>query len=160
MPELFGKNPQIVIDIMKQRKLGKIAGGNRKLGLIIEGGGMRGVLSAGSLLAIDLMGFRDVFDQVYATSAGGVNAAYFLSGQGKLGISVYFEDINNSKFINLCRIFKIVDIDYAYDDVVTKIKPLDQSAIYNCKTDFLLSATDCVMGKSTLFDVKKMDISR
>ncbi|MCP4368879.1 MAG: patatin family protein [Deltaproteobacteria bacterium] len=157
MPEVYGNNPQIVIDIMKQRKSGGITSSERKIGLIVEGGGMRGVLSAGSLLAIDLMGFRGVFDQVYATSAGGVNAAYFLSGQGKLGISVYFEDINNSKFINFYRISKIVDIDYVYDYVVTKVKPLDQSAIYNCKTDFFLSATDCEMGKSTLFDVKNMD---
>ena len=60
---------------------------------------MRGVLSAGSLLGVDLLEFRDYFDAVYAVSAGSVNAAYFLSGQGIEGITVYFDDISSRRFI-------------------------------------------------------------
>ena len=81
---LAGTRPERVIDLILERA--STAGrhrssGSRKLALVIEGGGMRGVVSAGSLLALDQLGFRNVFDEVYATSAGGVNAAYFLSGQ-------------------------------------------------------------------------------
>src|SRR5207244_13520104 len=81
---LAGTHRRRVIDLILERAAA--AGRNppdpsRKLGLVIEGGGMRGVISAGSLLALDLLGFREIFDEIYAASAGGVNAAYFLSGQ-------------------------------------------------------------------------------
>ena len=115
---------------------------------------MRGVLSAGSLLAMDLMGFRSCFDEVYATSAGGVNAAYFLSGQGILGITVYFDSISNRRFINPWRVLKMVDVDFVYDDIVTHVKPLDEAAVRRSPTKFLLSMTDAHSGRSVLFDVR------
>ena len=115
---------------------------------------MRGVISAGSLLALDLLGFREVFDEIYATSAGGVNAAYFLSGQGKLGMTVYFDDIANRRFINPWRVFKIVDVDYAYDRVVSLHKRLDDAAIRASRVRFLLSVTDARSGLNELLDVR------
>jgi len=115
---------------------------------------MRGVISAGSLLALDLLGFREIFDEIYAASAGGVNAAYFLSGQGKLGMTVYFDDIANRRFINPWRVFKIVDVDYAYDRVVSLHKPLDDAAIRASRVRFLLSVTDAQSGRNELLDVR------
>ena len=115
---------------------------------------MRGVVSAGSLLALDLLGLRDVFDEIYATSAGGVNAAYFLSGQGKLGMTIYFDDIANRRFINPWRVFKIIDVDYAYDRVVSQLKPLDDAAIRASRVRFLLSVTDARSGLNELLDVR------
>jgi predicted patatin/cPLA2 family phospholipase len=154
---LAGTRPERVIDLMLERAspAGRGAsGGSRKLALVIEGGGMRGVVSAGSLLALDQLGFRDVFDEVYATSAGGVNAAYFLSGQGALGMSVYFDDIANRRFINPWRLFKIVDVDYAYDDVVALRKQLDDAAIRASRVRFFLSVTDARSGENELLDVR------
>lgn len=113
---------------------------------------MRGVVSAGSLLALDLLGFREVFDEIYATSAGGVNAAYFLSGQGRRGMTVYFDDIASRRFINPWRVFKIVDVDYAYDRVVSL--HLDEAAIRASSVRFLLSVTDAETGLNELLDVR------
>ena len=115
---------------------------------------MRGVISAGSLLALDLLGFREIFDEIYAASAGGVNAAYFLSGQGKLGMTVYFDDIANRRFINPWRVFKIVDVDYAYDRIISLYKPLDDAAIRASRVRFLLSVTDARSGLNELLDVR------
>jgi predicted patatin/cPLA2 family phospholipase len=153
---LAGTRPEQVIDLMLERAaLGRAwSASSRKLALIIEGGGMRGVVSAGTLLALDLLGFREVFDEIYATSAGGVNAAYFLSGQGKLGMTVYFDDIANRRFINPWRVFKIVDVDYAYDRVVSLHKPLDDAAIRASRVRFLLSVTDAQSGRNELLDVR------
>ena len=154
---LAGTRPGRVIDLILQRA--SPAGRShpdrsRKLALVIEGGGMRGVVSAGSLLALDVLGFREVFDEIYATSAGGVNAAYFLSGQGRLGMSVYFDDISNRRFINPWRLFKIVDVDYVYDHVVARKKPLDDGAIRASRVRFLLSVTDARSGLNELLDVR------
>ena len=154
---LFGTRPERVIDLILERAstLGRHRSSrSRKLALVIEGGGMRGVVSAGSLLALDQLGFRDVFDEIYATSAGGVNAAYFLSGQGTLGMTVYFDDIANRRFINPWRVFKIVDVDYAYDDVVALRKPLDDRAVRASRVRFFLSVTDARTGANELLDVR------
>lgn len=115
---------------------------------------MRGVLSAGSLLALYLLGYRDCFDEVLATSAGSVNAAYFLSGQGALGIGVYFDCLSNRRFVNPGRFWKIVDVDFAYDEVVTRLRPLDEAAIRSGATDFHVSLTDVASASNRLVDVR------
>ena len=154
---LYGHHPLRVVELLRNRKhSGWRAGGHgdRKLALIVEGGGMRGVLSAGSLLAVDLLGYRACFDEIYATSSGAVNAAFFLSGQGSSGIRVYFDDINNRHFYNPCRLFKIVDVDYVYDYVVPQVKKLDERVLKNSATDLLFSMTEVNSGKNVLKSVK------
>jgi predicted acylesterase/phospholipase RssA len=47
-----------------------------KLGLAVEGGGMRGVVSAAMLAALEDLGYADVFDALYASSSGAINCAY------------------------------------------------------------------------------------
>jgi predicted acylesterase/phospholipase RssA len=41
-----------------------------KVGLAIEGGGMRGAVSAGAAAAVHLLGLHDAVDVVYGSSAG------------------------------------------------------------------------------------------
>jgi predicted patatin/cPLA2 family phospholipase len=120
---------------------------------------MRGVLSAGALLALDLLGYRSCFDAVFATSAGSVNAAYFLSGQGELGMSVYFQDLNDRRFLNPWRLWKVLDVDYVYDFVVKVVKPLDEQAIRQSVTKLYLSVTAVPCGANLLVDVTSSDES-
>lgn len=51
-----------------------------KLGLVVEGGGMRGVISGAMLMGLLTLGLRPCFDAVYGASAGAINATFFLSG--------------------------------------------------------------------------------
>jgi predicted patatin/cPLA2 family phospholipase len=53
-----------------------------KVALAVEGGGMRGVLSAAMMTAIKDRGLGNAFDEIYAVSAGAVNSAYFVAGYG------------------------------------------------------------------------------
>jgi predicted patatin/cPLA2 family phospholipase len=154
----FGTHPERIVALLKERRVaGYVPGSDRtrKLALVVEGGGMRGVLSAGSLLAIDLLGYRNCFDAVYATSAGGVNSAYFISGQGMLGITVYFDCIASRRFINFFRVGKIVNVDFVYDEVVPYHKPLDEAAIRSSPCEFFLSATRADNGKNELIDARR-----
>jgi len=156
---LVGANYDRVVRLLKSRRDAGYAPSSladgRKLALIVEGGGMRGVLSAGSLFAIDQMGFRNCFDEIYATSAGAVNAAYFLSGQGPLGITVYFDDICCRRFVNPLRLSKIVDVDYVYDIIVRERKRLDEDAIRRAAAPLYLSVTDVHRGENILIDVRR-----
>jgi len=127
----------------------------RKIGLVIEGGGMRGVCSGGGAVALASMGFTDLFDGVYATSAGVMNASYFLSNQPELGISVYYDCLASRKFINPFRPWKILDVDYVFNHVVTVAKPLDVQSILASRTNFYVALMDKRQGKGFMIDVKK-----
>jgi len=47
-----------------------------KLNVVIEGGGMRGVISAGMALTLDELGLVPAFDAVYGASAGAITATF------------------------------------------------------------------------------------
>jgi len=74
-----------VLKIMRQRiekgyRPGQMRDGN-KIALAIEGGGMRGAVSAGMAHAVSVLGLNDAIDCVYGSSAGSIVGAYFVSRQ-------------------------------------------------------------------------------
>jgi predicted patatin/cPLA2 family phospholipase len=120
-------------------------GDGASVALSVEGGAMRGVISAGMVDALEDLGLVHAFDAVYGSSAGAVNAAYFLSGQAGIGHRIYFEDINNRQFIDLTRPIRkrpIVDLGYLFDDVVIRRKPLEINRILDSPTPLSVLATD------------------
>ena len=93
-----------VIQLLKKRKAeGYVScseSDGYKIGLVVQGGGMRGVMNSAMLDALQRMGYSNCIDNVYGNSAGATNAAYFLAGQSHIATSVYIEDLSNRKFIN------------------------------------------------------------
>jgi len=73
-----------VLELLRQRMLdGSRPGGRRdgcKLGLVVEGGGMRGIVTGAMLMGLLGCDARGCFDGVYGASAGAINATYFLTG--------------------------------------------------------------------------------
>ena len=155
---LHGVNPGAVIAAIKERstrwRAGSCEPDGHKLGLVIEGGAMRAVCSAGGALALAHLGFTDLFDEVYATSAGVMNASYFLSNQPELGISVYFDNCTTRHFMNPLRIWKMIDIDYLFDQVVSKDKRLDVNKILSSRTKLFVAVIDKRTGAGTVIDTK------
>src|SRR5438067_2344138 len=74
-----------------------------RVALAIEGGGMRGVISAGMDAALEDLGALDAFDDIYGSSAGSFNGAYLISRRACLGATIYYEDVNNRNFIDMRR---------------------------------------------------------
>ena len=66
----------------------RLEGDYRKIALSIEGGGMRGCVSAGASAAINFLGLNDAVDVVYGSSAGSMIGAFFVSRQLS-GVRVY-----------------------------------------------------------------------
>ena len=77
-----------VIDLIVRRALDGSKPGQRedghKLGLAIEGGAMRGVVTAGMVTGLEMLGLRDAFDVVYGSSSGASNGAYFCRWAGSI----------------------------------------------------------------------------
>jgi Patatin-like phospholipase len=61
-----------------------------KIALSIEGGGMRGCVSAGATAALNILGIHDTIDVVYGSSAGAMIGAYFISRQFS-GVQIYHD---------------------------------------------------------------------
>lgn len=119
---------------------------------------MRGVRSAGGLLALESLGFTDLFDAVYGTSAGACNAAYFLASQAALSTTVYYRDINNLRFINLLRLHKLVDLDYVLDVVIARERPLHVAKVLASRSKFFVTLLDSISGKGFLVDAQRSSV--
>jgi predicted patatin/cPLA2 family phospholipase len=142
---------QVVTPILEQL-LVRARRGNRaphadgiSIALAVEGGAMRGVISAGMVSALEDLGLTSAFDAVYGSSAGAINAAYFLAGQAKLGTTIYYEDINNRRFIDLRRPLRgqpIVDLGYLLDEVAQQRKPLMTARVLDAESPLSVMATD------------------
>lgn len=157
--ELLGVNAPAAVQAIKQRYLNRKAGRNepdgRKLALVLDGGAMRAVGPAGGAVALAHLGLTDIFDEVYATSAGVMNASYFLSGQGDMGITIYFDDLTTGQFINPLRFWKIVDVDYLMSEIVRVKKPLDVQRVLRSPTRFYATVMDKNTGEASLIDTKR-----
>jgi predicted patatin/cPLA2 family phospholipase len=124
-----------------------------KIALVIEGGAMRGVVSAGMVAALEYLRLLPAFDVVYGTSAGAINGAYFRAGQAALGTTIYYEKINNSQFVNRVRtIFgdPLVSLDFLFEQVMTKEEPLDWERVVNCPIELVPIGTSIRSGEAIL----------
>ena len=72
-----------------------------KLALSIEGGGMRGAVSAGMASAIACLGLLDCFDSIYGSSAGAVVGAYLSSRQ--ICMDVYVDILPDARKKFVCK---------------------------------------------------------
>ena len=116
-----------------------------RIALAVEGGAMRGVISAGMVSALEDLGLGSAFDAVYGSSAGAINAAYFLAGQARLGTRIYYEDINTRRFIDLGRAFTqrpILDLDFLLDEVAGRRKRLEMGRVIDSASPLVILATD------------------
>ena len=136
----------------------QLASANNKRALVIQGGGMRGIYSAGAMTALAELGLADSFSHIYASSSGAINGAYLLAGQSHLIISGYAEHLNRqSPFIRYWRLTKIVDIDYLVDKVLMHSKfPLDVQAVIESSTTLHILLTEFKTAKTVEMDSKKI----
>ena len=164
-PEVPGKAAYLVasdhpvIDLLRQRRregsLPADRGDGAKLGLVIEGGAMRGVVSAGMLAALEKLGFQGAFDAVYGSSAGAINGAYFAAKQVSDSIGIYYEDINNRRFISLARSFTrrpVMSLSYLLDEVMVRHKVLDWQAVLDSSVQLKILASSLRDLRVRLFD--------
>jgi predicted patatin/cPLA2 family phospholipase len=89
-----------VREVLRARRASGSKPGHRddglKVGVAIEGGGLRGVVSGAMLMALEDLGYADAFDDVYACSSGAVNGAYFMNRQTWFPLSIYFDYLSTS----------------------------------------------------------------
>ncbi|MCR8747039.1 DUF6363 domain-containing protein [Romboutsia lituseburensis] len=104
-----------------------------KVGLILEGGGMRGIYTAGVL---DFFIEKDIeVDMVIGVSAGSCHASSYLSKQYKRAYHAtidYIHDKNYLSFNNLIKTGSILGMDFMFNTIPNLIKAVKNRHInYN-----------------------------
>jgi predicted patatin/cPLA2 family phospholipase len=94
--------------------------------LAVEGGGMRGAVSAGMCVLLEAAGVVPAFDRVYGVSAGALNGWATAVGQAALS-ATHYQDAAHRRVINrmgLIRRRPLIDLELLFDDVIAARKPL------------------------------------
>lgn len=124
---------------------------NVGFGLVVQGGGMRGVYSMGALAGLEEAGLTTSFDSVSGASAGAINGAYFIAGQAAAAVDVYVEALSRPDFVNLARPWRVVDIDYMIDVALKQYCPLDVGTVQAAPTQLNIVLTNAFTGQREVF---------
>lgn len=121
-----------------------------RVALVIEGGAMRGAVSAGMALAVHELGLLPLFDAVYGSSAGAISAAWLLSSRPE-GLRGWTDPTFARALIrhrNLLWGRPMVDVERLVEVVYIHQFPLDYASVLASPIEFHLLATDVVTGRA------------
>lgn len=109
-----------VVQLLHERRRGQTSntastnhGDKCKVALCIEGGGMRGCVSAGMVCALHHLNLTDTIDSVYGSSAGTVVGAYLISRQLPwFGPEIYYDRLTTAgrQFIDTRRLLRALGL--------------------------------------------------
>ncbi|MET8154311.1 patatin-like phospholipase family protein [Actinoplanes sp. NPDC049668] len=94
--------PSVQDVLLERRRTGNTDDG-ATVALVIEGGGMRGIVSAAMAAVIEREGLLPSIDMIVGTSAGAVNAATLAVGAAEAMAASYAEVFTSPEFIDLRR---------------------------------------------------------
>ncbi len=132
----------------------------RNTGLVLEGGGMRGVFTSGVLDAF--MKHECFFPYVVAVSAGACNGISYVSRQPRRARYANIDMLKKYDYISLKNLLmqgSIFDPNLLYDRFPNEILPFDFETYRNNPAVFEVVTTSCLTGRSCYLS-EKNDPSR
>ena len=121
-------------------------------GLILEGGGMRGLYTAGVL---EYFAQHDIhFPYIIGVSAGACMAASFLSEQQGRNRTVSIDYVNDKRYLSLSNFIRkgeLFGMDFIFDEIPNTLVPLDVNKIISGKEEFVIVTTNCETGEPMYF---------
>ncbi|GAB2813962.1 patatin-like phospholipase family protein [Lentzea nigeriaca] len=143
-----------VLQLMRDRVQHHSTPGRRtddaRLVLLIEGGSSRGAYSSGMTVAIEQLGLLPVFDAVYGSSAGSLNAAWLLCGRAESTKHAWWDPRVMRTTINPLRALirqPVVDTKHLVHTVYTQVMPMGFQDILDNPVEFHPIATDALTGE-------------
>ena len=122
---------------------------SHRVALVLEGGGMRGVVSAGMVAALERLGMRDAFDLIVGSSAGAINGVALLSGVAQRAADAYCGPLASRSFVNPMRVLRgkpVIDVNdvlaiVTADDVAGHERVTSGDIALHCIATDVASAT-------------------
>ena len=126
-------------------------------GLVVEGGGMRGVYTAGVL---DYFMEKNLyFDDCYGVSAGACHISSYVSKQIGRSMKVTLDYINDKRYCSINSLIKTGDmfgVEMLYDLIPNKLELYDYDTFNKFKGNFYSVVTNCKTGKAEYIKIKDM----
>lgn len=128
-----------------------------KSGLVVEGGGMRGIYAAGVLDVMMEQGFT--FDGVIGVSAGAIHGCTMVAGQIGRSIRYYKKYCRDKRFMSVRSWIKTGDIvgrDFCYRELPEVLDPFDYEAYERSDTRFYATCSNVETGMPEYLEVTDM----
>ena len=126
-----------------------------KTGLVLEGGGLRGIFTAGVL---DFFLEKNIeFDGCIGVSAGSCHACSYLSKQYKRAFNVSVDYLDDKRYCSMHSLITTGDlfgVDFVYGEIPDKLNPIDNETFMKSRTRFQAVITNCRTGEAEYPDVK------
>lgn len=133
----------------------------RKMGLVLEGGGMRGVFTSGVLDAF--MKYDLYFKYVVAVSAGACNGLSYISRQPRRARLSNIDMLVKYNYIGLRHLVTqgcIFDPELLYDRFPNELIPYDYDTYFASPSTFEMVVTNCNTGRAEYLTEKDGDRQR
>ncbi len=132
---------------------------HEKIGLVVEGGGMKCAYNAGILDAF--LDEKITFDYCIGASAGAGNLASYIAGQKKRNLRFFTDHIHSSNYFGVKSLLKTGDLfglKYIYGDLTCADgkDPLDFPAFMKNPAEYQAVVTNALMGKPEYFGREMM----
>ena len=129
---------------------------DNRSGLVLEGGGMRGVFTCGVLDNFMDRGIR--FPYTIGVSAGACNGLSYMSGQRGRAKYSNIDLLEKYNYIGLKYLLKkrnIMDFDLLFREFPEHILPYDYDAYFSSPERFVMVTTNCLTGEANYFEEKQ-----
>ena len=134
----------------------KIVRMDNQSGLVLEGGGMRGVFTCGVLDNFMDRGIR--FPYTIGVSAGACNGLSYMSGQRGRAKYSNIDLLEKYNYIGLKYLLKkrnIMDFDLLFREFLEHILPYDYDTYFRRPERFVMVTTNCLTGEANYFEEKR-----
>jgi predicted patatin/cPLA2 family phospholipase len=126
--------------------------------LVLEGGSLRGVFTAGVL---DVLIEQEVeLSYVNGVSAGSMSGMSYVSKQSGRTIKVNLEYVRDKRFMSFQNMVKnrsIFNFDFLFGELSDTLVPFDYDTFYRSNQIFEVVATRCKTGRSEYFEKSTSD---
>ncbi len=123
-----------------------------KIGLVLEGGGMRGLYTVGVLDALMEQGLR--VDEAVGVSAGACNGVSYVSQQKGRGLQVNLDYLGDKRYLSWSNFFhtrSLFGMDFIFEEIPDRLIPFDYQAFQRDPCDFWAGVTDVETGLPVYF---------
>lgn len=136
-----------------------------KTGLVLEGGGMRGIYTAGVLDVFMEQGI--CLDGVIGVSAGAIHGSTYVSGQKGRSIRYYRKYCADKRFMSVWSLIHTGDLvgrEFCYKDLPERLDPFDYEAFEKSPMEFYVVCSNLETGKAEYLRLtdprRQMDLLR
>ena len=125
--------------------------------LVLEGGGFRGMFTAGVLDVLMERGLTG-FSSIWGVSAGAINGSNFRSRQIGRTMRDMLAFRDDRRFMSLWSFVTTGDVagaDFMYDEVQNRLDPCDTDAFNASETPFYVTVSDVTFGAPAYLPVRR-----